>query len=192
VVDAFGMWYHGFRHLSNIGHLRSSNIFMRTQKGFTIIELLVVVGIIGLLASLAVVSFGSAQARARDGKRSADMRAVVSAFTAAAAAEGPAASLCNGTNAIAADVALDALLIKNGSCAAGTDVTTQYIGLSRVLDPQAGTGALCAGNPSGPCRYTVRSGSTLTNFTIGFGTESATVPNLAAGNAHTARPTGIQ
>jgi prepilin-type N-terminal cleavage/methylation domain-containing protein len=49
---------------------------MSKQKGFTLIELLVVVAIIGLLSTIAVVSFNNAQAKARDAKRMADLKSM--------------------------------------------------------------------------------------------------------------------
>lgn len=47
---------------------------MNNKKGFTLIEVLVVVAIIGLLASIVIVSLGSARPRARDTRRIADLR----------------------------------------------------------------------------------------------------------------------
>ena len=44
------------------------------KKGFTLIELLVVISVIGILASIALVSFGPAQKQARDTQRKSDIR----------------------------------------------------------------------------------------------------------------------
>ena len=49
---------------------------MFSRKGFTLIELLVVIAIIGILATIGVASFGRAQAKARDGRRKADMAVI--------------------------------------------------------------------------------------------------------------------
>lgn len=50
------------------------------KKGFTLIELLVVIAIIGLLATLAVVSYESSRTKSRDTKRKQDLRAMQKAL----------------------------------------------------------------------------------------------------------------
>ena len=46
------------------------------KKGFTLIELLIVISIIALLATLAIISLTTAQRKARDTKRMADLKEV--------------------------------------------------------------------------------------------------------------------
>lgn len=50
------------------------------QKGFTLLELLVVIGIIGILISMIVASFSTAQKSSRDAKRRGDVKAMQDAF----------------------------------------------------------------------------------------------------------------
>ena len=52
------------------------------QSGFTIVELLVVIVIIGILAALALNTFGSAPARARDTTRKTDINSVATQLEA--------------------------------------------------------------------------------------------------------------
>lgn len=51
---------------------------IKNKKGFTLIELLVVIAIIALLATLAIISLTTAQRKARDTKRIADVKSVQS------------------------------------------------------------------------------------------------------------------
>jgi len=62
--------------------------------GFTLLELLVVSAIIGILFSIAVASFSTAQKKARDAKRREDMKAIQNAFEQYYAANGSYPSSC--------------------------------------------------------------------------------------------------
>jgi len=52
----------------------------RTKTGFTFIEILVVITIIALLSTAAIVSYRSAQTKARDNKRKSDLEQVRAAL----------------------------------------------------------------------------------------------------------------
>lgn len=53
---------------------------LQSRKGFTLIEILVVIAIIGLLASVILVGLGAFRSRGRDARRIADLRGTQNAL----------------------------------------------------------------------------------------------------------------
>lgn len=103
------------------------------KKGFTLIELIVVIAIIGLLSTLAVVALGSARQKARDSKRLSDLKQLQTALElyytdVNAYPAGNAVTLGTGNAACL-----------NGSGFAATGCATPYMG-QVPQDPQASTG----------------------------------------------------
>ncbi len=61
-------------------YLKTTNYKLKTSAGFTLIEVLIVVFIIGLLASVVLVGLGAFRQRGRDARRVADLRSIQNAL----------------------------------------------------------------------------------------------------------------
>ena len=69
--------------------------YKRKDKGFTIVELLIVIVVIGILATLVIVTFSGIQQRARNTKRQTDINTVASHVEAYFADNGKYPTLAN-------------------------------------------------------------------------------------------------
>jgi prepilin-type N-terminal cleavage/methylation domain-containing protein len=87
---------------------------MKTKNGFTLLELLVVIGIVGVLLSLVTVGFSKAQTQGRNTRRRQDLAAI--------------------QNALEQYYANNSFTYPNG-CAAGAGLSTYFTGGVIPTDP---------------------------------------------------------
>lgn len=175
--------------------LKDNQKRMNTVRGFTLVELLVAVGIIGVLASVSMVSVNSIRVKARDSKRISDIKQVQNALEAYYSNNGqyPAVVVPVTTGLGSAD--LDTLCNSAaGFVSATTDAScsgaTGALYMARVNENPGpgGTKYKYTPSPSNPA-CTNAAGSPCSNYTINFVLETAT-GSFEAG-CYSATPDGL-
>lgn len=146
---------------------------VKKSKGFTLVELLVVISIIALLSTLAIVALNSARQKSRDAKRVADIKQIQTGLE----------MYLDGTTTKIYPVAASAIALGAASYAC----LNQASGFTTVNCTSPIMSYVPADPGSNSYSYTSASGAT---YSIVFTLEGAS-GSLAAG-AHTANPGGIQ
>ena len=135
----------------------------QNNKGFTLIELLVVIAIIGLLSTLAVVSLNNARTKARDAKRTSDIKSIQTALELFyvdndAYPAGTALELGEGTSCSSGACTV----LSNATAGFETTLTgtVTYMGLIPRDPSSDGTASPCTIASTGTCSYSYTVNST--------------------------------
>lgn len=88
-------------------------ISSRNLKGFTIVELLIVIVVIGILAAITIVAYNGIQKRTRDSTRTADTTGVMKAIEMYKAINGTYPDACGGNDVGCVLTNLNTYLIPN-------------------------------------------------------------------------------
>ena len=115
------------------------------QKGFTLVELMVVIAILGILAAIAIPKFSDSTSAANTAKIAADLRTIDSAIVMFQANGGT----LSGTNVSQLSsylVGTDTLVPPTGKCYIGTSTAETVPTGGYTIDVDAGRAILGAGN----------------------------------------------
>ena len=138
------------------------------SKGFTIVELLIVIVVIAILATLVIVTFTGIQQKARDSQRQTDINAVdshVEAFYAQYGAYPTVAQITASSwrSKYMKGLDPDALLAPNSTTAIDANASTKS---KYQYAPTDDSGTACAGGDTTTTNDTPNVDSTCTKFTL--------------------------
>ncbi|MCK4918449.1 MAG: prepilin-type N-terminal cleavage/methylation domain-containing protein [Candidatus Pacebacteria bacterium] len=113
----------------------------KSDKGFSLIELLIVIAIMGILSAVVLSSLGTARQKARDARRLSDVKDAAKILVIASDTGGIPVTGC---------IAADAILATCGN----TDTPDQFNALRDYSDPSTETTA-CAAGATDVCEYSI-------------------------------------
>ena len=126
------------------------------KKGFTLIELLVVISIIGILSTLAVVSFNSGRGKARDARRVSDIKQISTLIETEAVG-----SFTGGYDVFPDDCDTENQVLNDVDC------VIDDVSLTAFVDP-SGSIVACEKGDSAPCAYSLGIAESATDYEICF------------------------
>jgi prepilin-type N-terminal cleavage/methylation domain-containing protein len=172
------------------------------MRGFTLIELMVVISIIGMLAALTLVVISNARIKSRDTKRVADIRQVISGLElyfndcgsypiyATAIKFDSTYNLYHGTSATCGTNAGDSTVNGGLGTTSGTRGTVYVQQMPTAITPADGATCQAAATPpAGAIANDFHYAGSLTTYTITFCLGNG-IGQYGAG-VHTATPSGI-
>jgi prepilin-type N-terminal cleavage/methylation domain-containing protein len=118
------------------------------RRGFTLIELLSAILMIGLLSTIAFISFANARKKGRDGRRIADIQSAIKMMQQA---ESEGSSLANGAGTCAASGG--PYLLSN--CAFSPALSESAVDIPTFKDPSATASTACTAASTSPCNYSI-------------------------------------
>lgn len=138
--------------------MNSLQRYLKRQKGFTIVELLIVIVVIGILATLVIVTFSGIQQRARNTARETDINAIqgyVESFYAINGYYPTLAHMNDGTWRATNTKGLDPAALADPSNAASQTLVAAPAANSYAYEPETSAGASCAADETTCATYTL-------------------------------------
>jgi len=146
----------------------------RKQKGFTIVELLIVIVVIGILATLVIVTFSGIQQKGRNSQRQTDLKAVQSHVAAFYADKGyyPTAKDLQTSSFLTANMkGLDPEALRDPKQAAGGTISDTAASANQYSYVATGSAGCTNTNASDPTTNAGCDGYTLTAKQEGGGAD---------------------